>query len=210
MSYSSTGPGFRGGGEPLWSSLSASIIPSADNTYNLGSVAKAYSDIYANALRDSDNDIRLSFANNATTIILGNLTTSGTAVGVKVANSNDLTTAGDQICGFYTGNGATTQKAAITKDGVFNPAFTDDSANTGSRTVNKPAGINAFAAGTAAITITNSVVKATSLVVAFLQTADGTLTFIKSVVPGAGSFVITGNANATGTTKVGWVVFNGV
>lgn len=88
--------------------------------------------------------------------------------------------------------------------------FTDDSANTGNRTVNKPAGINAFAAAGTAVTITNSFVKTTSVVLCVLQTVDATMVSISSVVPASGSFTITGTAAATGTTKFGWMVFNGV
>jgi hypothetical protein len=58
------------------------------------------------------------------------------------------------------------------------------------------------------VVITNSLVTATSVVVAVLQFVDATLTQILSVVPGAGSFTVTGNANATAATKVGWIVFN--
>ncbi len=88
--------------------------------------------------------------------------------------------------------------------------FTDDSANTGNRTVNKPAGINAFAALGTAVTITNSFVKTTSIVLCVLQTVDASLVSIASVVPASGSFTVTGGAAATGTTKFGWMVFNGV
>jgi hypothetical protein len=37
---------------------------------------------------------------------------------------------------------------------------------------------------------------------------DATLTSIKSVVPANGSFTITGNANATGNLKVGFLVIS--
>lgn len=84
--------------------------------------------------------------------------------------------------------------------------FTDDSATTGSRTVNKVTGINSFAGAATAITITNDRVTANSNVVATLITNDATA-IIKNVVPAAGSFVITLSAAATGTTKVRWTVF---
>jgi hypothetical protein len=84
--------------------------------------------------------------------------------------------------------------------------YTDDSANPGNRTVNKARGKSAFAAGAAAVTITNSLVTANSQVMCTLEFADATLTQILRVIPGAGSFVVTGNANATANTKFSWWV----
>jgi hypothetical protein len=86
--------------------------------------------------------------------------------------------------------------------------FTDDSANTGNRTVNKASGISAFAAGTSVITITNSqCLSSQTRVFAVLQTNDATAV-LKCVVPGTGTFDIRLTANATGTTKVAWWVIN--
>lgn len=86
--------------------------------------------------------------------------------------------------------------------------FTDDSANTGDRTVNKVSGINAFAGGASAITITNDrCTSATCIVNAVLQTNDATA-ILKNVVPTTGSFTINLTATATGTTKVAWWIIN--
>lgn len=86
--------------------------------------------------------------------------------------------------------------------------YLDDSATPGNRTVNTTRGKNAFAIGAAAVTVTNSKVTANSQVVATLEFIDATLTTILTVIPGAGSFVITGNANATAATKFSWTVIN--
>ena len=86
-------------------------------------------------------------------------------------------------------------------------SFTDDSATPGDRTVNKYHGINAFGAGGTSITITNSLVAATSRVFPVLQTNDATA-ILKNAVPVAGSFTINLSAAATGITKVGWEVVN--
>lgn len=83
--------------------------------------------------------------------------------------------------------------------------FLDDSGTTGDRTSNHVRGFNAFGAGSAAITITNSFVTATSQILCTLMTNDATA-LLKNVVPGAGSFVITLNAVTTGITKVAWIV----
>lgn len=86
--------------------------------------------------------------------------------------------------------------------------YIDDSATSGNRTVNRMRGKNAIAIGAAAATITNNLVTANSQVIVTLEFIDATLTTILTVVPGAGSFVVTGNANATAATKFGWVVIN--
>ena len=87
-------------------------------------------------------------------------------------------------------------------------SFTDSSGTPGNVTNNSPRGLVAIAAAATAVTVTNSLVTATSLVLCQLQTADGTLTNINSVVPSAGAFTVTGNAAATGITKVAFFVVN--
>lgn len=85
---------------------------------------------------------------------------------------------------------------------------TDASATPGSVTINKPAGIVAIAAGNAGVTVTNSYVTASSIIVPTLRTADATLTSIKCVLVGSGSFTISGSANATAATSVSFIVYN--
>ena len=87
-------------------------------------------------------------------------------------------------------------------------AIPDASGTPGNATQNAPRGRAAFnnAAGTA-VTITNSEVDANSVVMAILETAnDATLTFIRGVAPGAGSFTVTVNAAATGTVIFRWFI----
>ena len=86
--------------------------------------------------------------------------------------------------------------------------YIDDSATTGNRTVNRARGKNAFAIGAAAVTITNNLCFANSQVLCSLEFIDATLTTILTVIPAAGSFVVTGNANATAATRFSWVVIN--
>jgi hypothetical protein len=85
---------------------------------------------------------------------------------------------------------------------------TDASGTPGAATINKPSGTVSIAIGAASVTVTNSLVTASSRVFATLQFGDATLTTILRVVPGSGSFVITGNANATAATKVAFFVIN--
>lgn len=81
-------------------------------------------------------------------------------------------------------------------------------ATVGAVTINKPSGRVIIALGAAAVIVTNSLVTANSIILVTIATADATLTFIKSVVAAAGSFTITGNANATANCKVNFLVIN--
>lgn len=78
---------------------------------------------------------------------------------------------------------------------------------TGNQTINKASGTVNFAAGATSLTVTNSWVTASSIVLAVVRTNDATA-YIKNVVCSAGSFVITLGAAATAETSVGFVVFN--
>lgn len=78
---------------------------------------------------------------------------------------------------------------------------------TGAQTINKPAGtVNIAAAGTA-VTVTNSLVDANSIVHCVLRTND-TTAWIKNVVPTAGSFTINLGAAATGEVSIGFLITN--
>lgn len=96
----------------------------------------------------------------------------------------------------------------VVKTSNLQATFTDSSATPGNVTNNSPRGRAAFAAAGNSVTVTNSLVAATSSVFVQKETADATLTTILSVVPGAGSFVVTGNAAATATTKFSFLVVN--
>lgn len=98
---------------------------------------------------------------------------------------------------------------AVVKASDFQGAITDISGTPGNGTVNTPTGRAAFAAAGSTVTITSSLVAATSKIMVTLEgAADTTLTGIVGVTPGAGSFVVTGNAAATATKKFSFVVFN--
>ncbi len=103
---------------------------------------------------------------------------------------------------------STDEHAYFDAAGRLSLPATDSSGTPGSVTINSPTGQFAVAAGASSATVTNSSVSATSVVLCVIQSADATLVGIASVVPGAGSFVFTGNAAATAATKVGFVVVN--
>lgn len=78
---------------------------------------------------------------------------------------------------------------------------------TGGQTINKAAGSVNFAAAASSLTVINSLCTLSSIVIATIQTDDATATSVKAI-PGSGSFTLKLNANATGETKVGFVVIN--
>ena len=92
--------------------------------------------------------------------------------------------------------------------GTLRVSMTDSSGTPGAATINKVAGKVAIAASASSVTVTNSLVTASSIVLAQLQTIDGTLLYIKAVVPTSGAFTITGNATATGAVTVAFLVIN--
>lgn len=78
---------------------------------------------------------------------------------------------------------------------------------TGAQTINKSAGSVNFAAAASSLVVTNSLVTATSNIIATVQTNDGTLKTVLAV-PAAGSFTLFGNAAATAETRVAFLVTN--
>ncbi len=87
-------------------------------------------------------------------------------------------------------------------------SFLDVSGTPGNATANTVRGRAAIAGAASTCVITNSLVTAASTVLVTKETNDATATSFLSVVPGAGSFTVTANAGATGTTKFSWVVIN--
>lgn len=103
---------------------------------------------------------------------------------------------------------AGSSKARIDRTGhIFVDSTVTAGGTTGNQTINKPSGTVNFAAAATAITVTNSTVSTSSIVLAVVRTADATAR-IAHVVPGAGSFIITLTAAATAETSVGFVVIN--
>jgi hypothetical protein len=88
----------------------------------------------------------------------------------------------------------------------FNPTNTA-SGTTGNQTINKASGTVNIAASGTTVTVTNSLVTASSIVYAVIRTNDATAT-IKNVVPAAGSFVINLGAAATAEVSIGFFVIN--
>ena len=78
---------------------------------------------------------------------------------------------------------------------------------TGNQTINKPSGTVNFAASATSITVTNSLVTTSSIILCVVRTND-TTAYVKNCVPGSGSFTINLGAAATAETSVGFLVIN--
>lgn len=89
---------------------------------------------------------------------------------------------------------------------AFYSDYGDSSGIPGAAVINKPAGLFSISIGASSAVITNSLVTAKSIVICVLQSTDATLTFIRAVIPAAGSFTCNGNAVATAATKVAFFV----
>lgn len=79
---------------------------------------------------------------------------------------------------------------------------------TGAQTISKPNGSVNLAAGATSIVITNTLVTTSSTLIATLNTADTTCTFVKSAVPTANTITVTVNAACNAETCVAFWVFN--
>lgn len=143
----------------------------------------------------------------------GNMTLrcSGTTPGIAVIADDSATYIKHYVGGNAASNlvmtclttGMTLNSGVLKVPVTITPALT-----TGNQTINKISGTVNIAAGGASVTVTNSTVTTSSIIMAVIRTADATLTSIKNVVPSANSFVITGNAVATAETSIGFVVIN--
>lgn len=153
-------------------------------------------------------DVGLSNADNTSDVNKPVSTAQQTALNLKITGPGSSTDNAivrfDSTTGFLAQNSVVTigDAGKITMPTTVTPALT-----TGNQVINEPTGTVNFAAAATAITVTNSLVSATSIVLAVVRTNDSTA-IIKNVVPGAGSFIITLNAAATAETSVGFVVFN--
>ena len=125
-------------------------------------------------------------------------------VGGAAYNPAGVAVTGGNINGAAIGQ---TTPAAV-KASNLAATYTDSSGTPGNATNNAPRGRAAFAAAASAITITNSLVTATSSIHLQMIGADATLTNLLRVVPAAGSFTVTGNAPATAATAFSFLVIN--
>lgn len=205
MTVATGGGGLKTGGA-FSGTIAASILPVTTITYNLGSAALRWLRVYAAAFADSAGIDRLTISQTSNNVYKGTCANSGTNSAHQFLSETSLT--GNTNCAeFAPDNSGTAKNFKVHNSGKSIYAATDASGTPGDATIDKPSGQVAFANGAATVTVTNSLVATTSVVVAVLQETDGSL-YVKSVVPGAGSFVINLSGNATSDRTCGFVVFN--
>lgn len=157
---------------------------------------------------------RLDFNSGTDTVYMhaagGTLTVVGSRLALPAGDALSMPTGAN----FYMDNSfSKTLSYSATKGFTFTGQpialdYTDGGGTTGNQTINKASFRAAFAAASASITITNSMVlAATSPVICTLERADTTCASVYST-PAAGSVVLTTNAACTATTKVSCVVTN--
>lgn len=95
--------------------------------------------------------------------------------------------------------------AYVRASGRFDQSGTDSSASPGAQTVAKPIGKNAIALGASSVVITNSLVTAASVVLITPHARDATCKELIAV-PAAGSFTVSGSANATAALPFSWEI----
>lgn len=144
----------------------------------------------------------LKFTAGTTT---GQTSTDGVDFGIDTAGNGLMRQREALDLIFYTTNAEVMRLKAA--GNIVVPTTVTAGGTTGAQTINKISGTVNFAAAATAITVTNSLVSATSIVMAVVRTND-TTSVIKNVVPASGSFVITLNAAATAETSVGFFVIN--
>jgi len=133
-----------------------------------------------------------------------------TRAGIQATSTNNTAGSENGDLTFLTQSGGTamSEKVRITGAGGLTINSTNTaSGTTGNQTINKASGTVNIAASGTTVTVTNSLVTATSIVYAVIRTNDATAT-IKNVVPAAGSFVINLGAAATAEVSIGFFVIN--
>lgn len=139
------------------------------------------------------------------------LTINATRARVTAVNANHLvdgvvTLTMDTAIPAGSGLAVTYSQPTFVKFGKIIGGIADSTGTPGAATQNTRRGRVAIAAAATNVVVTNSLVTTSSVITAALQTVDGTLTQILTVVPASGSFTITGNAAATAATNVCWVL----
>lgn len=89
--------------------------------------------------------------------------------------------------------------------GRIDQSGTDSTGTPGNATINKPTGKSAIALGAASVVVTNSLVTAASRVLITPHARDATCKELIAV-PAAGSFTVSGTANATAALPFSWEV----
>ncbi len=102
----------------------------------------------------------------------------------------------------------TSEEAALVAQGIA--SVSTGPVTSGAVTLNNLQGRAAITAAAGSVTVTNSMVDASSVIYATINqaAADGTALYVARVVPAAGSFTIYTNAVAAVALPIDWAVLN--
>lgn len=201
--------------------INAGILSPTSNGNDLGTAALAW-DIFINNVL---SDIKISgtrtiqsidSTSSATLTMSTGAASAGSSGNLTLRTGDATTTSGNVVlqAGAVAGVRANVNILASSLDttgvNLFKlllPRTITAGGTTGNQTINRISGTVNFAAAATSLTVTNSLVDASSIVMAVVRTNDATAT-IKNVVSAAGSFTINLNAAATAETSVGFFVLN--
>lgn len=197
---------FNESGSSTGNNVGSYSVSTNSSTINYGAIGAAVSGTNSPANNVGGTFLALNSTNPIG--VFGALQNVATLPAVTAAGVfSNASTANDNICA-YDGTLAACSFSIGDEGNIKHSRTVTAGGTTGNQTINKPVGTVNFAAAATAITVTNSLVSATSIIFTTIRTADATCTAVKSVVPGAGSFVMTLNAGCTAETSVGFMVTN--
>jgi hypothetical protein len=194
--------------------FTGNVTAGTTNTYDLGTTSLTWRFLMlSSGVADSTGTTRYGVTSSASAnTIQGAIANSGTA-SANIVKSKNALSGGTGILEGHSDTTAAAYEFKFHNSGKLMEATTDSTGTPGNATITTPTGQFSIGAGaglTPPIVITSNtdVVTTASIIHAVLQTADATCVGVTSVVPGAGSFTVTTNADCTGTTNVGFIVFN--
>jgi hypothetical protein len=138
-------------------------------------------------------------------VFKGNKSNGASSVGTAVDTANTFSTAGSKL---FAVRNAGTEKLSINHAGVIGAQSTADTTG-GACTVSKPSGRCRIGIAGTTLTVTNTLVSATTKIFATIATDDATA-ILKNCVPASGSFVCKTTAATTGATDIDWMIVNSI
>jgi hypothetical protein len=192
-------------------SFNASVLPVTNGSQAIGSTTKVWNKVYANTFADNADIGRVDLQGGSYNLYKDAQSSVSASGWTHLFRTNASVPTGAWLA-IFQNNG--TSKFRIT--GFGSPDIADYAAvSSGDQTANTVAGRGAIASGTQSVTITNSVVKSTSIVKVQLETGAAGVGNIIVTTTGSGSFVVksvNGTGALTNTTSdatFSWIVFNG-
>lgn len=158
------------------------------------------------------NNNRIRNTSGSVMVLQGGVADGATAVNIALDGANTLSNATAELLSVRNN---TTEEVAIFPNGNLTwkaNQYTDNSGTPGNTTISKITGRAAIAAGANTVTVTNTLVSATSIVIVQPETGGGACGALHSV-PAGGSFAVNNVeghtlTNTTAACKFSFIVFN--